>query len=48
MTEEVEELEPGEPDGAEVFESIGDAPVDEPPPDEGDAGGEGIAESDGG
>lgn len=34
-------------DDAEVYESFGDAPVDEPPPDKGDAGAEGI-EGDGG
>lgn len=32
----------------DVYESLGDAPVDEPTPDEGDAGAEGIKDDDDG
>lgn len=30
----------------DVYESLGDAPLDNPPPDEGDAGDEGIDDGD--
>ena len=40
-------IPPEDEEEEDVYESVGDAPLDEPPPDEGDAGAEGIDEDDG-